>query len=1185
MYSPLLSSHVLFLSTPIDTSVFSLSLSLSHTRCPFRAPANNRSPNAGDRSPPSRCAGERTKVFHTPASNRIPKRRRTNERSFYSWSPNRTRKLYRRGMSHGPNTRNKNKRHRVDDNAQPTSEIFRKIHSTGQVTEDDVNELYMVCKPVCQGCRVNRKDNPNCFCGLAPPPNGSRKSGLWQSTSEILLSFGDDPSKDLRDSTDSPAGLTNLGATCYANSILQCLYMNKSFREGVFSVEPDVLKEQPVLLQLARLFAQLHASKKAFVDSAPFIVTLELDNGVQQDSHEFLTLLFSLLERCLSCSKVPKARTIVQDLFRGRVSHVTTCSQCGKDSEASSTMEDFYGLELNVKGLKNLDESLDDYLSVEKLQGDNQYYCQSCAARVDATRSIKLRSLPTVLNFQLKRCVFLPKTTTKKKITSPFCFPGELDMGDRLSEHSQSELRYDLSAVLIHQGSAVNSGHYVAHIKDENTGQWWKFDDEQVSNLGRHPFADGLSDSAAKSVQTEPIIHPSCSDLMNAVAIGSQPNSSESDVLNPVQNFSSRDAYMLMYIRRYSKNGGENAEMESGGFKMENDSCLAPQNDVCLPSDLGKEIEQSNLSYLDACKQYKSKQEFELKRVRERREEVRLVLSQAPVQSPGEPYFWISTEWLRNWADNINLSVIDNNPIQCLHGKVPVSKIGGMKRLSSTAWTMLFSKYEGGPKLAKDDYCVYCLLEVARNMVSADSYRDRRTSMKELAEAALAGKCLDGPLYCVSRTWLQQWIRRKSMEFPCEADTGPTALITCPHGELMPEQATGAKRVLVPENLWLFFYDTASKVKPDDPLGGSTFPSDSAPCAQCCVELSEVACEKDSQREFKVNQRQSHERLALGKSIALSPLQRYYLLPSSWLSKWKSYIIASGKSAASTAEPETLRNVIDLLKCEKQHSRLLERPPDLICKRSLVSQKSPITDGLTIVTENDWKLFCEDWGGTEEEGITVEIDVSNCSGDDSSRVSAEIPISGEHMTDHDGENGEAESKKLRVKTCPEVCGDCLGERESRELMRRHNYCNEDIYVCFVRGKEPPRSILEGSGKTFEPNRRTSKRSRKTTSGNSITLNVSGSTSLYQLKMMIWESFGVVKENQILHKGSRTIDGESATLADMDIFPGDTVWVTDSEIHENRDIADELSDQKMGVQQAEEGFRGTLLTSNISSQVV
>lgn len=84
------------------------------------------------------------------------------------------------------------------------------------------------------------------------------------------------------------------------------------------------------------------------------------------------------------------------------------CSKCGNESEASSKIEDFYEIELNVKGLKNLDESLDDYLSIEELREDNQYYCDACAMRVDAMRSIKLRSLPAVLNFQLKRCVFLP---------------------------------------------------------------------------------------------------------------------------------------------------------------------------------------------------------------------------------------------------------------------------------------------------------------------------------------------------------------------------------------------------------------------------------------------------------------------------------------------------------------------------------------------------------------------------------------------------------------------------------------------------------------------------------------------------------------------------------------------------------------------------------------------------------
>lgn len=89
---------------------------------------------------------------------------------------------------------------------------------------------------------------------------------------------------------------------------------------------------------------------------------------------------------------------------------------CGKESDASSKMEDFYELELNIKDLNSLDESLDDYLSVEELRGENQYFCESCGKRVDATRCIKLRSLPSVLNFQLKRYVFLPKVLFYRKV-------------------------------------------------------------------------------------------------------------------------------------------------------------------------------------------------------------------------------------------------------------------------------------------------------------------------------------------------------------------------------------------------------------------------------------------------------------------------------------------------------------------------------------------------------------------------------------------------------------------------------------------------------------------------------------------------------------------------------------------------------------------------------------------------
>lgn len=81
-------------------------------------------------------------------------------------------------------------------------------------------------------------------------------------------------------------------------------------------------------------------------------------------------------------------------------------------------------------------------------------------------------------------------------------------------------------------------------------------------------------------------------------------------------------------------------------------------------------------------------------------------------------------------------------------------------------------------------------------------------------------------------------------------------------------------------------------------------------------------------------------------------------------------------------------------------------------------------------------------------------------------------------------------------------------------MRKLNYSEGDICVHLVRGKEVPRSILEASCAASEPDRRTSKRSRKTSFGNSINLNVSATTSIYQLKMMIWEAFGVSNVNRI-----------------------------------------------------------------------
>ncbi|XP_028547529.1 ubiquitin carboxyl-terminal hydrolase 26 [Dendrobium catenatum] len=1062
-----------------------------------------------------------------------------------------------------PCTRNKNKRQRNDDSDYSSSEILRKVHLTGEVSHNDICQLYLIWKPLCRECHGNSKDSPNCFCGLIPPPNRNRKSGLWQRIPDIIQSLGPNPYKDLRTSIEIPAGLTNLGATCYANSILQCLFMNSAFREGIFSVEPDLLNQHPVLDQLARLFAKLHSSKLACIDSAPFIKTLELDNGVQQDSHEFLTLFLSLLERSLSHSKFPNVRTIVQDLFRGSVSHVTRCSICGKESDASSKIEDFYELELNIKGLNNLDESLNDYLSLEELRGENQYFCESCGMRVDATRCIKLHSLPSVLNLQLKRYVFLPKTTTKKKITSVFGFPRMVNMGKHLCNPTETSLVYELSAILIHKGTAVNSGHYVAHIKDEKCGHWWEFDDEHVSKLGFHPFGENSSSLSMKTEQLVKSIWP------ETVA-----NGDFKVIIHSQDIYSSSDAYMLMYNFVSMK---ENYSKQHTTVEVVK-SDVGTRN-ISLPFHLHKEIQELNLFSSKDCEEYQSKKDRHLCYVTERREEIKQILSEASVQSLDESFFWISTDWLRQWADTISPPSIDNSSIQCSHGKVPFSNVTSMKRLSSTSWQRLFTKYGGGPALASDDFCIACLKNAAENAVNADDYKEKRALLRNLAEAALAGDCLDGTAYYVSRPWLLQWLRRKNVDSPCESDAGPTAALTCTHGNLLPEQATGAKRILVPDALWNFFYDSASKVRPEDKLGSVAFPSYSKPCEICNREMTEVANLEDSLRAEKNRKRQNHEKLLIGKTLALHTGCKYFLLPSSWLAKWRAYVTTTGKNISSTGEPENLEVIISSLICEK-HSRLLERPLELVSKHGVISQKTSSTDGLTLISESDWKFFCEEWNGYESMGIRAEIAFSNnamkiagsCEG---------VPIAEEELHDIKEETIEVLEERIPfVITDPELCEDCIGERESSELVRKLNYNDEDICVYLVHGKEAPRSIIEAS---TVPSIRTSKRSKKTSYGKSINFKVSSTTSVYQLKMMIWEAFGVVKENQKLHKSFVQIDGDSATLADKNIFPGDTLWVMDTEIYENRDIADELSEQKIEPPKAEEGFRGTLLTSDVSSQ--
>ena len=78
------------------------------------------------------------------------------------------------------------------------------------------------------------------------------------------------------------------------------------------------------------------------------------------------------------------------------------------------------------------------------------------------------------------------------------------------------------------------------------------------------------------------------------------------------------------------------------------------------------------------------------------------------------------------------------------------------------------------------------------------------------------------------------------------------------------------------------------------------------------------------------------------------------------------------------------------------------------------------TDALTVITENDWKCFCEEWGGMEGKGISAWVELSNFVGSNSDGLCDNVPRSEVQLGSVDEDNGENESRLPQIRTSPEV---------------------------------------------------------------------------------------------------------------------------------------------------------------------
>ncbi len=276
---------------------------------------------------------------------------------------------------------------------------------------------------------------------------------------------------------------------------------------------------------LQRLFYQLQTSSSA-------VGTHELTKSFgwetrhifeQQDVQE---LSRKLMERMEEKMKGTQAENVLPQMFSGKIKTYISCINV---SYESSRIEDFWDVQLNVSGNKGLLTSLEDYIHVERMDGDNKYYAGEEHKLQDANKGVIFISFPDVLHLQLKRFEYDIAKDTMTKVNDRYEFPEIFDAAPYLSEDSDKSepWTYQLHGVLVHSGD-LNAGHYYAFLKPNKDGWFYKYDDDKVTKATRHEVLEENFGGA----------YPTLTNQLRT------PQQKKNQVMRP------NNAYMLVYIRQ-----------------------------------------------------------------------------------------------------------------------------------------------------------------------------------------------------------------------------------------------------------------------------------------------------------------------------------------------------------------------------------------------------------------------------------------------------------------------------------------------------------------------------------------------------------------------------------------------------------------------------------------------------------
>ncbi|NXI58018.1 UBP1 hydrolase, partial [Chloroceryle aenea] len=174
---------------------------------------------------------------------------------------------------------------------------------------------------------------------------------------------------------------------------------------------------------------------------------------------------------------------LVEKLFQGQLVLRTRCLECECFTERR---EDFQDISVPVQEdelskseesseispepkteMKTLKWAISQFASVERIVGEDKYFCENCHHYTEAERSLLFDKMPEVITIHLK-CFAASGLEFDcygglSKINTPLLTPLKLSLDEWSTKPTNDT--YGLFAVVMHSGITISSGHYTASVK------------------------------------------------------------------------------------------------------------------------------------------------------------------------------------------------------------------------------------------------------------------------------------------------------------------------------------------------------------------------------------------------------------------------------------------------------------------------------------------------------------------------------------------------------------------------------------------------------------------------------------------------------------------------------------------------------------------------------------------------